>query len=53
LLGIAQARADKRVALVVGNDLYTSLAADQQLRRAVNDSRAIGAALGRLGFGAR
>src|SRR5918997_5915843 len=42
--------AEKRVALVLGNDQYPNLPADQQLRKAVNDSRAIGMTLGRLGF---
>src|SRR5262245_14499998 len=50
LFGVSAAVADKRVALVVGNDLYTNLPADQQLRRAVNDARAVGEALDRLGF---
>jgi hypothetical protein len=44
------AAADKRIALVVGNDAYANLGADQQLRRAVNDARAVGNALDRLGF---
>jgi uncharacterized caspase-like protein len=42
--------AEKRVALVVGNDRYANLSADQQLRKAVNDARAVGDALTRLGF---
>jgi hypothetical protein len=37
------------VALVVGNDRYANLAADQQLRKAVNDARAVGDTLGRIG----
>jgi len=37
----------KRVALVVGNGAYAALG---RLRNPVNDARAIGAALGRLGF---
>ena len=44
------AQAEKRVALVLGNDQYPNLPADQQLRKAVNDARAIGLTLGRLGF---
>jgi uncharacterized caspase-like protein len=44
------AHAEKRVALVVGNDRYVNLSADQQLQRAVNDARAVGKALGGLGF---
>src|SRR5438105_14326592 len=48
--GVTAAHAEKRVALVVGNNLYPNLAADQQLQKAVNDSRAMGEALGQLGF---
>ena len=44
------AHATKRVALVVGNDRYPNLPATEQLQKAVNDARAIGDALGRLGF---
>src|SRR5207244_1603720 len=47
---LSAAHAEKRVALVVGNNLYPNLAADQQLQKAVNDSRAMGEALGQLGF---
>jgi FKBP-type peptidyl-prolyl cis-trans isomerase len=50
LLGVAPAAADKRVALVIGNDRYQNLAADQQLQRAVNDARAVSEVLGRIGF---
>jgi uncharacterized caspase-like protein len=50
LLATAPALAQKRVALVVGNDLYANLAPDQQLRRAANDARAVGDTLARLGF---
>ena len=50
LVGVAPGHAEKRVALVVGNDLYDNLPADQQLRRAANDARAVGDALDRLGF---
>jgi uncharacterized caspase-like protein len=42
--------ADKRVALVVGNDRYVNLSADQQLRNAMNDARAVGDVLRKLGF---
>jgi formylglycine-generating enzyme required for sulfatase activity len=42
--------AEKRVGLVVGNDVYRNLPADQQLRTAVNDARAVGDTLARLGF---
>jgi TPR repeat protein len=50
LLGVAPSHADKRVALVVGNDHYANLPAVQQLRNAVNDARAVGDGLTRLGF---
>jgi hypothetical protein len=43
----AAARAEKRVALVVGNDAYASL---PKLRNAVADSKAVGQALEQLGF---
>jgi formylglycine-generating enzyme required for sulfatase activity len=49
-LGAMPSYAEKRVALVVGNDRYANLPADQQLRKAVNDARAVGDALTRLGF---
>jgi uncharacterized caspase-like protein len=38
------------VALVVGNDRYANLPVDQQLRKAVNDARAVGDVLVKLGF---
>jgi formylglycine-generating enzyme required for sulfatase activity len=44
------ARAEKRVALVIGNDRYANLAAERQLQKAVNDAQAVGDALARLGF---
>ena len=44
------ARAQDRVALVIGNDRYDNLPADKQLAKAVNDARAIGGALEGLGF---
>jgi hypothetical protein len=51
LLGsVPPASAEKRVALVVGNDRYVSLPADKQLRNAVSDARAVKAALEGLGF---
>jgi hypothetical protein len=37
--------AEKRVALVVGNDRYANLPAHEQLQKAVNDARAVGRAL--------
>ena len=48
--GLVSAHAEKRVALVVGNNSYTNLSEAQQLKTAVNDARAVGDALGRLGF---
>jgi uncharacterized caspase-like protein len=50
LLSLAPAQAERRVALVVGNDRYANLAADRQLQKAVNDARAVGDALARLEF---
>jgi uncharacterized caspase-like protein len=44
------AHADKRVALVVGNNRYANLAANGQLHKAVNDARSIGGALKSIGF---
>lgn len=49
-LAAASASAEKRLALVVGNDRYTNLAPNQQLQKAVNDARGVGAALQKLGF---
>ena len=40
----------KRVALVVGIDSYDNLPESQQLRKAVNDAHALGAALQGLGY---
>ena len=48
--GLVSAHAEKRVALVVGNNSYTNLPEAQQLKTAVNDARAVGDALGQLGF---
>lgn len=39
-----------RVALVIGNDDYSNLPPDKQLRKAVNDARAMGDALEKIGF---
>src|SRR5215468_7563277 len=47
---LAPAYAEKRVALVIGNDRYANLAANEQLQKAVNDARAVGGALRQLGF---
>jgi biotin carboxyl carrier protein len=44
------AQAEKRIALVIGNDRYAHLAAEQQLQKAVNDAQAVGEVLSRLGF---
>jgi uncharacterized caspase-like protein len=49
-LGMALGHAEKRIALVIGNDRYANLQADEQLRKAVNDARAVGDALAGLGF---
>jgi flagellar biosynthesis anti-sigma factor FlgM len=40
----------KRVALVIGIDQYDNLKPDQQLKKAVNDSRSVGEALRSLGY---
>src|SRR5262245_2134477 len=51
LAGFASpALAEKRLALVIGNDRYPSLPVHQQLQKAVNDARLIGETLARLGF---
>ncbi len=51
IAGAAQAAlAEKRVALVVGNDKYANLPARAQLERAVNDARAVTQALKDVGF---
>lgn len=47
VLTTAPALAEKRVALVIGNDRYANLAA---LQKAVNDAEAVGETLARLGF---
>jgi formylglycine-generating enzyme required for sulfatase activity len=47
---VAAAHAEKRVALVVGNDRYANLGANEQLQKAVNDARAVGGALKGIGF---
>lgn len=46
----APASAENRVALVIGNDTYPNLPADRQLQKAVNDARAVGDALEKLGY---
>jgi uncharacterized caspase-like protein len=50
LIGVLSAHADKRVALVIGNDRYANLPASEQLQTAVNDARAVGKALEQIGF---
>jgi uncharacterized caspase-like protein len=47
---LAPAHAEKRVALVIGNDRYANLPAHEQLQKAVADARAVGRALEQLGF---
>jgi uncharacterized caspase-like protein len=47
---LTPARAEKRVALVIGNDRYANLPAHDQLQKAVNDARAVGGALKQIGF---
>ena len=43
--------AEKRVALVIGNDRYVNMGADRQLKKAVNDANTVAAAMSRaLGF---
>lgn len=49
-LASTAARAEHKLALVVGNNNYANLPADQQLHTAVNDAREIGNALERIGF---
>ncbi|MGP0092082.1 MAG: tripartite tricarboxylate transporter substrate-binding protein [Xanthobacteraceae bacterium] len=49
-LGALPSYAEKRVALVIGNDHYANLPSDEQLRKAVNDARTVGDALATLGF---
>src|SRR3954467_1657965 len=50
LFAFASPAAAKNVAFVVGIDRYDSLPAERQLQKAVNDARAIDAALTGLGF---
>jgi formylglycine-generating enzyme required for sulfatase activity len=44
------AHAEKRVALVIGNDRYVYLPEGEQLQKAVNDARSVGAVLKDIGF---
>lgn len=50
MCALAPADAEKRVALVIGNDRYGNLPAHEQLQKAVNDARAVGGALRQIGF---
>jgi hypothetical protein len=50
LLLACPAHAEKRIALVVGVDRYPNLPPSRQLQKAVNDARAVAAALGEIGF---
>ena len=49
-LPVPTALAEKRIAITIGVDAYDNLNSEQQLRKAVNDSRAVGAALASVGF---
>jgi hypothetical protein len=50
LCAVETAHTEKRVALVIGNDRYANLSDQEQLRKAVNDARAVGSALKQIGF---
>src|SRR3954454_3453761 len=51
LVGVATpALAEKRVALVIGNDLYPNLPPDRQLKKAANDATTIADVLRSLRF---
>jgi hypothetical protein len=47
---VTSAHAEKRVALVIGNDRYPNLSLTEQLQKAANDARSVGAALKQIGF---
>jgi hypothetical protein len=47
---VAMGHAEKRVALVIGNNRYANLADHEQLRKAVNDAQAVGGSLRQVGF---
>jgi formylglycine-generating enzyme required for sulfatase activity len=49
-LGIGPAHAEKRVALVVGNNRYANLSDREQLQKAVSDAQAVGRALREIKF---
>jgi hypothetical protein len=48
--GPAPAMAEKRVALVIGNNIYRNLSDQEQLKNAVSDAEAVKGALESLGF---
>ena len=50
LFGATAAHADRRLAFVVGIDRYNNLGPEQQLQRAVNDAKAVSAALALMRF---
>jgi formylglycine-generating enzyme required for sulfatase activity len=50
LFSLASAHAEKRVALVIGNERYVNLPATQQLQKAGNDARSVGATLKQIRF---
>jgi uncharacterized caspase-like protein len=47
---VAPALAERRLALVIGNNVYANMPPIMQLQKAVNDADAVGDALSRLGF---
>ena len=49
-IAVAPALAERKVAFIVGIDKYDKLGPQQQLQRAVNDARSVGAAFASLGF---
>jgi uncharacterized caspase-like protein len=50
LAASAPASAEKRLALVIGNDKYPNLSSREQLERAVGDAKSVGKAFAVLGF---
>jgi outer membrane protein assembly factor BamD (BamD/ComL family) len=50
LLMLPSAASAKRLALVIGIDQYANLSPDQQLKKAINDSHAVGESLRLLGY---
>ena len=50
LVWSAPSFAERRVALVIGNNAYSNLRSDEQLKNAVNDARAVSKTLESLGF---